>query len=138
MQDGSKADVKYTVSLGDLKVAIDWNESTPVGGSAAFAAALAPGSKGAAGLRSIVRGIAKAVGVWYRQPVPMLPVCHSIGYPLWIQYRTGERVGVVRSFYHPVTFSFIVGSPLFVTPLPMKTAGVHQVQHHRYHKVLQA
>lgn len=63
---GNKSEVKYTVSLGELKVGIDWNESSAIGGDAAFAAAMGDTrSKGAAGLRSIVRGIAKAVGVWY-------------------------------------------------------------------------
>ena len=54
---GNRSAVNYTVSLGDLVVEVDWNETRTVGGGTT------PAGDGA--LFSLVRGVSEAVGVWF-------------------------------------------------------------------------
>jgi hypothetical protein len=69
---GNRSAVKYTVSLGELVVDVDWNESKTVSSAADAAdadAADADASGGTAAsdsaMFSLVRGVSEAVGVWY-------------------------------------------------------------------------
>ena len=56
---GNRSAVDYTVSLGGLHVAVDWNESKTLATDASVNA------RDPSGLFGLVRGVSEAVGVWY-------------------------------------------------------------------------
>ena len=58
---GNRSAVKYTVTLGDLAVEVDWNETRTLASGAASTISVAPDNA----LFGLVRGVSEAVGVWF-------------------------------------------------------------------------